>query len=149
MRVLKAEAISGARPNAKGRTPAQKSGLRYEKKVAERLEASFGVRFQREPCYRYETLSGGGRCYPDGVICFGDRLLIVEIKLSHCLRAWKQLRQLYQPVVALAHGLPVEVAEISRSYDPDVALPEPHALLLDPRELEQPSDLFRVLKWKI
>jgi hypothetical protein len=149
MRIVRAEAISGERPNAKGRTPAQKSGLRYEKRVAEKLERTFGARFQREPCYRYETRSGGGRCYPDGVICFGDRLLIVEIKLSHCLGAWKQLRGLYQPVVALAHGLPTEVAEISRSYDPDVALPEPHALLLDPGELERPSAMFRVLRWKI
>lgn len=149
VRILRAESVEGTRFVPKRSTPAQKAGLAYERRVAERLEKDFGFRFQREPCYAYQTASKRGRCYPDALLCFGDRMVVLEIKLSHCAGAWKQLRKLYQPVVSLAHGLPVQVVEIARSYDPDVSLPEPHVLLLDPEQLNESSDQYRVLRWKI
>lgn len=148
-KVLRADIVERERFVPAKASAAQKAGLAYERRVARELEREYGYRFQREPCYEYETKGGRGRCFPDALLCFGDRLVVIEVKLSHCLGAWKQLRGLYQPVVSVAHGLPVQVVEISRSYDPDVSLPEPHVLLLDPGQLSEPSDEYRVLRWKI
>lgn len=127
----------------KRRTGRKADGLRYERKVQERLTGLYPdqyvespwLRFRERNCQRYRL------CQPDGLLIDIRRgkITIVEIKLSHTAYAWWQTRQLYEPVVKALFGnsenpgrWKFAICEIVKWYDPDVVFPERYTLISDP-----------------
>lgn len=137
--------------SARGKNKTQRAGIYYERKVQKELKAHFGEHYVSEPCFGYVRQGQPRICYPDGMLHVDGRLLILEIKLSHCVEAHK-LRTLYEPVVRAGLNvpeMPIQLAEICRNFDNRVAFPEPFDLVLDLEELISPTEKFRVLKWKL
>lgn len=136
-------------PTSRGRTQAQKMGLRFETKVHDVLEAIYDIDYRRSPAVLFEDRSGLHRAIPDGILKIGDSLVIVEIKLRHCERAWWQLKRLYEPVLRtmVVPGARVRCVEIVRSYDPDEPFPGAHSVVTSLHKL--PEAAVGVLQWTI
>ncbi len=141
--------FGGEAPHNKGRTFAQREGLRYEQRVHDVLSAIYGINYDAARSILYEDRTGLRRAIPDGLLRIGSDLVIVEIKLSHTEKAWWQLYKLYGPLCsALAvPGTRIRYVEICRSYDPAVQFPRPHVLVNSLHKL--PDDRVGVLQWKI
>jgi len=128
-----------ARKRSKRTTGKKLAGLAYEKKVNKELGDRYGDTYVPGPWLSFTTESSNLLRYaqPDGLIVDLDtgRITICEIKLRHCVRAWWQLRQLYQPLVQ--HTFPsyqVGVVEIFRWFDATERFPE------DFQQCETPTD---------
>lgn len=132
-----------------GITAAQKSGIRYEEKIQDKLLELFPSYRANPPISFYD---GGGilYCIPDGVLQQPKQTFVFEIKFQHMPEAWWQLRKLYQPVVeAMNIDVPVHVVEICRTYDPATPFPEPVRLVEDLAQfICEPFQEFAVLRWK-
>lgn len=140
--------FGGTTPVSVGRTFAQKEGLRYERKVQDVLEAIYGSDYRVSPSIMYRDRLGLRRAIPDGLLRIGDTLVIVEIKLTHCERAWWQLMRLYVPLVQRLAGPGVRIApvEICRSYDPAVSFPSGELIESLHRT---PPGVPGVLQWRL
>lgn len=134
-----------------GHSAAHKRGLAYEQSVFELLEATFGNAFMPNPWLWFRDNRGYRRCQPDGLLFFPGRVVIVEVKLSHVAAAYWQLRRLYAPVIEhLCPQRKIELLEITRSYDPAVALPELVGLVDDLFSIETSplGTQMKVFSWK-
>lgn len=78
----------------------QRAGMVYERRVANYFKALYsGVQYG--PWIEYEDRYGKGFCQPDIIIAKPSApLVIVECKLTATKTAFKQLRDMYLPVVA-------------------------------------------------
>lgn len=92
-------------PNLETMTISQRSGIRYERRVAKTLVAQgydilagqwFGYKFLGESNHNF--------CQPDILILGPDRIVIIECKLTQRAEAIKQL-QLYSQVLATCDSL--------------------------------------------
>lgn len=142
--------IGGTSPLSRGKTVAQKAGLRYEGKAQGFLSSLFPA-YKRSPYIRFRDGSGMRVCIPDGILCFyPTRVVIFEIKHLHTPDAWWQLKKLYEPVLSAAGYKEVQVIEVCRSYD--AATPFPCKVeLLDLDNIRtfalQSPPAFGVLPW--
>lgn len=118
---------------AKGKrgSAAQAHGNRYEKKVQRYLTKHYPGTYIPSLWFRYSVHGHPhwNYCQPDGLLFDFNRNLItvVEIKLGHSLRAWKQIRTLYEPVVKRVFGPYWRYAacEVASYHDPAIVFPEP------------------------
>jgi len=106
-------------------------GVRYEREVQELLELHFlgqpEVTHLAGPWLEFTDRSGRRWCQPDALVInrAAATCLIAEVKYQHTADAWWQLKQLYQPVLAVALPLfTFKLLEIVHWYDPLVAWPE-------------------------
>lgn len=95
-------------------------------------------------------------CQPDALLFLpGNQIVIVEAKLTHTADAYWQLRLLYEPVLRILYPEAcIHVLEITRSFDPAVAMPEEMVLFFDYKEFLKhlPSTAQKevyVLQWKL
>src|SRR5882757_885044 len=72
--------FGGTVPHSKGRTYAQKEGLRYEQKVHDVLSAIYGSNYRPHPSILYRDRRGLRRAIPDGILRLGAMLVVVEVK---------------------------------------------------------------------
>jgi hypothetical protein len=103
-------------PPSRGITPAQKLGLRYERKVFKQLTLQFGAaNVEHNPWYNYEDETGFHACCPDIIIW--DRIpVILEVKYTLCPEAKEKLQKLYAPVVLLSlKGIAVRTCIITKN----------------------------------
>lgn len=122
---------------------AAQNGARYEKKVLDFLQKTFGNRLLPGPVFYFQEWNEQDLInnYPNGVICtlqpkraIPDALLfssdfravcVIEVKLRHTGDAWHQLNRFYLPIVKKA--LPwarVCALELTSQYDPFQRLPQ-------------------------
>jgi hypothetical protein len=123
-----------APPVNKGRTVAQRNGLRFERKVLRGLNRMHPHFLDHLP-FLYLSEGRQRAAIPDGIAISrsGDILTIVEIKHRHTDEAWQQLNLLYKPVVARAFpAYRIKLLEIVRWFEPMVLLPERPIQVLDP-----------------
>ena len=78
------------------------AGLRYERTVAKALPHAV-----HSPWYHFIDNNGRGHCNPDLTIDLGDCIAVLECKLTDTWQAYAQIRELYAPVLRLAHQVPV------------------------------------------
>ena len=142
--------FGGAVPHNRGRTYAQRAGLRYEQKVHDVLGAIYEGRYRKSTSILYEDRTGLHRAIPDGVLVLDRVWVALEIKFSHTERAWWQLMRVYVPLLrGLAPpGTTVVPCEVCSTYDPEVRLPGPHVLT---ESLHSLSEGWRmgVIHWKL
>lgn len=123
----------GRTPSLKGKTAAQKLGIRYERKVLRALQAEWGEAFLASPWFKYEDASGLHWCQPDGVLKREKSATIFEVKARFSSDGWYQLRKLYAPVVKKAFLLErVNFVLVCRSFDPSTPFPEDFELISSP-----------------
>ena len=92
-------ARQGPNPWPKSRSRgAKRQGLLYQTAVCQTLRLKEGL------WWEFEDDQGPGWCSPDGLAMAGGRLVVVEVKLTQTLEAFRQLRDLYAPVLTLAFG---------------------------------------------
>lgn len=116
-------------------TKVQKTGLRYEKRaqtyVNSLCDLAGKYRCLCNPWIMYSCRGDPDGsvnfCQPDIVLVDSNdsRVVICEVKLSHTADSWKQLRQLYEPV--LRHIYPratISLVEICKWFDPHTQFPE-------------------------
>lgn len=127
-----------ARTSARGGTPAQRAGKRYEKKVSGFLSNALGPDFSDHPWFRYASPEGTRWCQPDGLLLSEPFNILFEIKYSFTPDAWWQMRRLYEPVVRKAFLLKrLSLVLICKKYDPAVSFPEPTEVLPDLPRVEE------------
>lgn len=115
--------IGGPSFISKGKTSAQKAGLRYEAKVQAFLRELFPA-YQPSPYVRFMDERGSRVCIPDGLLTFEyKRAVIFEIKYTHTPDAWWQLKRLYEPVLKAAGFEEVQTIEVCKTYDPTTPFP--------------------------
>jgi len=121
--------------------PMAARGLAYERKVRaelRRLAASYHWIVEHNPWFRYENSDGSiGTCAPDFVIHQGyeakvtgmvrgvlyvegkgDKVIVVETKLTYIPEALAKLRSLYCPIISLAFGTEVVPLIITKNLVP-------------------------------
>ena len=84
------------------KTPAQKAGLSYQKKVGGALTTTakyLGASLLSEPWFRFCDADGVGQAVPDFILSFGVETLIIEVKLTYTPEAGEKLTKLYLPIV--------------------------------------------------
>lgn len=98
---------------------AAKLGLRYERKVGTELRRHIlPSRFsdlEHNPWFTFYDVYGVGNCCPDYLLWDGDRVVIIEVKLTWVEVALAKLQELYCPVVSAALGCPVLPLVICRN----------------------------------
>lgn len=117
--------------SAEGRGP-RADGLRYERRVLEKISAEVGGAGGLVPSQWFSFLDGAGGqrryCQIDGFsfdLCKGT-ITIYEIKLRHTHDSWWQLTQLYEPVLRAFFPSNVwtyRLIEICRWFDPATYYP--------------------------
>lgn len=144
------------RRRPRGTSPAQKSGLRYQRKVCDELRVVWGRQAGGDiligPWVEYTNGLRRGYCQPDILARVRDLVYIFEIKVRSTTDAWWQLRRLYEPVVKKlwpdAHSQPTLV-NVVKSYDPDVLFPEERwPLLFNLEELFDCSHQAVCVQWR-
>ena len=149
--VVRESTLSG--PSTSSRA-SQQAGLRYERKVRDFLRETFPPwRLDWQPRFSFKDGCGSRRCIqPDAIMLppSSGAAVVLEIKLTHSLAAWEQLRRLYEPVLGTLYP-DLEVCAIVRSFDPGVVLPEPAVpfFSLSPWQewLDAPKG-FGVFQWR-
>lgn len=145
---VKAATYSDAPPGLarpRGRTVAQRRGLAFERRTLQLLADHFKD-FKRGPWLQYQNSNGTWFCQPDGLVVLENSVIIFEVKYSHCMEAYWQLRHLYQPVVeALLPGFSTQVVEVPKSFDPHVEWPEDIELMTSVFDLKNLDGVFGVL----
>lgn len=137
-----------------GNTVAQKAGLRYERKIQERLCNSFLSAYIPNISFSWQDDLGKRYCEMDGLINSKEKLVCVEIKYQHMAEAWWQLRKKYEPVLRAwhaLHGRELVLIEICRSLDPATPFPETYTHieeLIDFVEYSKDGELG-VFQWKL
>ncbi len=132
-------------------TPAQKAGLAYEAKVLA------GPLFDLDACTFHPALKFESRqglweyCIPDAMALNdrGDIVTIIEIKSRHTQDAWKQLHNLYLPVVrVLWPRKHINLLEICKDYSPGVVLPGKSEIVEDLASwVEKAQQVYGVYPW--
>lgn len=125
-------------------------GLRYERKALAYLEAK-SEWFLPSPWLIYII---GGRphwCQPDGLHFDLVRgiITVVEVKYSHTTDAYRQLRQVYRPVLGRLFPAPdwtIRLVEMVKWYDPDIRFPERTEMCPDP--LRHDAECIGVHIWR-
>ena len=123
-------------PIAPRATERQKLGLRYERRVHERLLDRFGLRYIPGQWFSFGLPGpdGGVRyCQLDGILLDDERRVftIIEFKYSHTANAYWQIENTYVPVIACflrQSGWQIATCEVVKWYDPSVRFPRPVAL---------------------
>lgn len=137
--------FSRGAPSSHGQTDSQRSGLRYESKVHERLSLLLSD-YVASPYFHFIDDSGHRTLIPDGVVHL-PRPIIFEIKLTHTSDAWWQLRKLYLPLYERRFNHTPVLIEVCYHYDPRTPFPEETVLIDDPREFSR-LDAIGVFRWK-
>jgi hypothetical protein len=114
-------------PSERTRNPAYQRGIRYQRKVQEKLRELYdklwvdGRWFQ----YKAEDSPKIRYCQIDGALRADKHIVLCEVKYNHCADAYFQLQNLYLPVVLAATQtkLPVALCEIVKWYDPSTSFP--------------------------
>lgn len=118
----------------KGGTAAQRRGLVFERRTLQHLSQTFSE-FEQSRWLRYQNSDGTHVCQPDGFVELLDCVLLFEVKYTHCIEAYWQLRHLYGPILAHLYKKPVKCIEVPRSFDPAVPWPEDIVLVTNILEL--------------
>lgn len=125
-------------------TQAQLDGLKHERRVNRYLGGEFGDWYMPGPWIRYKAgeLFAWRVCQPDGLLFSpSGRLIIVESKLAHTSKAYRQLAGLYAPCLAkLLPAWQIVFLEVVRWYRSDAITgaryPIPVKLVKEPLEAE-------------
>lgn len=138
-------------PTLRGRSVAQKAGIRYERKVLKELGERFGPQFLPAQWMRFEDETGERWCQPDGILLREEGATIFEVKYTFISDAHYQLRQLYAPVVQRAYRPKrTNLIVICRNFDPATPFPEKPVLLRTPSEVASfATDEMGVLSWML
>lgn len=106
---------------------AQKAGIKYEASFHTFMRTLFPqdyTTFERQ-MFTFSTPSGPRWCRPDAILPWQGRLFLFEVKYRHTSDSWWQLHRLYQPVLTLFYGRPLECVEVCKTFDPGVEYPGP------------------------
>lgn len=125
-------------------------GIRYERKVHERLELLYGDRYMASPWLKFFAEGKWRWCQPDGLLfdLKRGRITIVEVKYQHTSDAWWQVRQLYQPVLEQIFPKNLweyDACEVVKWYDPVTLFPERVVLA---QEVCMKHPAFKVHIWR-
>ena len=101
-------------PKSRPKDAAKAAGLRYERLVAKALH-----RATHNPWFQFEDINGISVCSPDLLYDSGDKILIIECKLTATQDAWAQLGGLYIPVVEKVFGRAVVPVSIAKNLTPN------------------------------
>jgi hypothetical protein len=124
---------------------AKRAGVLFEKKVNDAL-TTLHPEYLSGLGFTFMDSGIRGICIPDGVLYNSRFVIVVEVKLRHCIDAWHHLRRLYAPVVSLAFKKPVVCVEIVKYFDPAVRFPEPTKMIRSLSEVAE-RDPMGVLLW--
>lgn len=112
------------------------AGIRYEKRVQAHLLALSPL-YLDSPWLRYCDETGWHWCQPDGIhLDFNAGVLtIVEVKYQHTPDAWRQMEELYAPVLRVLFPPSLwqfRFLEVVKWYDPAVRCPNPVRMAATP-----------------
>ena len=136
------------RRRSNSRDAARDAGVAFETTLHEKLRRKYNNYTQAHWFLYYDKKkSRPNYCQPDGLFFLRKEkaILIVEIKTTHMIKAWFQLRKLYQPVLekAFGSGWNYGVVEIVGRMTRDCAMPEELVMVSKP----QLDDRFMVWPW--
>ena len=108
-------------------TARQKAGIKYEKRIQERLLDHYGPdKFFPSQWFSFSCGDRVQYAQPDGLLLLEERkLLVLEIKYSHTPGAYWQLLNCYLPVLKVFFRGNIELipVEICKWYDPATVFP--------------------------
>lgn len=108
-------------------------GVLYEKDVHAHFMLRYGAQWRIGPWIKKLTETGQKEYrQPDALLVDPgqSKITIVEVKHSHTMEAWRQLRLRYQPLVEeLFPGYGIACCEVVKFHDPFIKFPEPTALV--------------------
>ncbi len=128
------------------------AGIRYENKA----RANLGIELENctfNPAFRFKPEGGPSELAIPDALAFsskGDILTIVEIKVTHTNQAYRQLNNLYLPIIRAAFPqiTCINLLEMCKNYDPTVRLPG-HIRIVERLDdfIQNPSDGFGIYIW--
>lgn len=137
----------GRAPSLRGKSAAQKIGIRYERKVLTALAAEYGSTFLPNFWFQFQTGDARRWCQLDGIVREGDSVLLFEVKARFTSDAWWQLRRLYEPVVRKAwYPQRIRHVVVCKSFDPSTPFPEEYELISSLSGIQ--DGVINVLPWR-
>lgn len=140
-------------------TKTQKDGLRYELRaqtyIRKLCERSAFIRVLCNPWVLYHSVGNSPSaiqfCQPDCLVIDDTRkkVTIIECKLSHTPDSWKQVRQLYEPVLRRVPDFAnhsFAAVEVCKWFDPHKGFPETY--YYNENVLEAVTDRFGIHIYK-
>ena len=90
-------------PKYRGMTAPQRAGRRFEKKVASKLESLVEGRFlfSQGQWISFQDENGYGMAQPDLYLRDEERIILLEVKLTQTEAAWRQMEDLYVPLLRM------------------------------------------------
>lgn len=134
-------------PSLRGKSAAQKAGIRYERKIISELISEYPDGLRPGQWFRFEDASGLRWCQVDALRVEPQRAIVFEVKSRFSSDAWWQLRKLYEPVVRLAFKVPVVPVVICRNFDPWAQFPEAYSVIHKLSSIQ--PDVLNVLPWRL
>jgi hypothetical protein len=113
--------------NGNFKNAACQAGLRYERKILEKLRQKYKEQVCLKPWFKYSYLDDSDQivhtvCSPDAVIILPEKkqIIIVEIKIRLTAVAYFQLKNLYYPILFMINGggYKYTFLNIIKWYDP-------------------------------
>lgn len=124
-------------PLLQPRTPAQKLGARYERKVHWRLTQLYELAYLPSEWFMYHSRGRIRYCQVDALLFLPDRqvIVLIECKYNHTADAYWQLENVYVPVLRcfLGPANPWQIAtcEVVKWFDPSTSFPTRVSLCSD------------------
>jgi hypothetical protein len=100
----------------------KKAGVRFERRVLAVLKAQYGDLLEVNPWFMFQEGRETRYCSPDAILHL-KRPIVLEIKHSHCTKAFFQLHELYIPVASSFFGHGFRAVEVVKWYDPRIDFP--------------------------
>ena len=101
-----------------------KQGKAFEKAIAQALPSAM-----HNPWFQFKDANGPGCCSPDILLPIPQGILCIEVKLTYCEEAQRQLSLLYLPILRKFFARPVAGLVIVKSLGQGYAGPKPiHSL---------------------
>lgn len=127
---------------------AKRSGRRYEHAAQSMLRGFAG--YIESPWLRFTDSLGARRmAQPDGLLIEPDCVFVFEIKSTHCIEAYCQLKLLYGPIVQWCYPQHrLVLIEICSEFSPTLRWPEPIVFCDDIVEVLQVHSGLAAVQWR-
>ncbi len=117
----------------------QRAGKRYEEWVLRKLEETYQGWLLPSPWITFFRAGRWNWIQPDALIVRPDLGVVgvVEVKLSHVAKAWKQMWEQYVPVLRVLFPRAlwqIKCTEVCKNFNPMIRMPGPSQVVMRPFE---------------
>lgn len=122
-------------------------GFQFEATVARALNGRYPTFIDSLPI-AFSDASGPRTVVPDGLLFLPEAIVVLEVKLSHTVRAFWEMKLTYAPLLEKAFRKAIRMLEVTKNYDPKDPFPVPTMITTKLDEFLSSKAQTGVLLWR-